>query len=452
MQVTQTTSEGLKRAFKVVVPAADLAQRTDAQLSDLRGKVRINGFRPGKVPVSHLKRLYGRSVMAEVVNSMVGEANRKIVEEHAIRLAMEPKLDFEGGQDGITSVLTENKDLAWTVEVEVLPTFEVGDLSGLDIEKPMAAVDDAAVQERLEDLARRNATYADKPAGAKAAKGDRVVVDFVGKIAGEPFEGGTGTDVSVDIGQGGFIPGFEDQLIGGTAGDQKTIDITFPANYLSANLAGKAATFDVTVKAVQEAGELAIDDALAQSVGMESLEKLRQAIRASIQRDYDAASRRWVKRQLLDALDAKFSFDLPPSLLEQEFANIWRQVEADMKTSGRTFEDEKTTEEAARDDYRKIAARRVRLGLVLADIGEKAKIQISDEEISRAVMERARQFPGQEQKVWDFYRRTPQAVAELRAPIFEEKVVDHLLKSAKVTEKAVTKDELFKDDEGEDAA
>jgi trigger factor len=449
MQVTQTLAEGLKREFKVVVPAADLASRANAQLEEMKDKVRINGFRPGKVPVAHLKRLYGRSVMAEIVNSMVGEANKKIVDDNQIKLAMEPKLDFEGGDEGVKSVLDGASDFAWTVSVEVLPSFEIGDVSGIAIEKPVATVEDADVQARLEDLARRNVTYADKKKGAKSAKHDRVVVDFVGKIDGEPFEGGNGTDISVDLGSNSFIPGFEDQLVGVKAGEEKTVEVTFPGNYLAKNLAGKTATFDVTVKAVQEPGELVIDDALATSVGLESLDKLKEAIRSTIEREYAGATRRKVKRQLLDALDEKFTFELPPTLVEQEFTNVWRQVEQDMKASNRTFADEGTTEEAAREDYRKIASRRVRLGLVLAEIGEKNNIQVSEEEVTRAVVERARQFPGQEQQVWEFYRKTPAAVAELRAPIFEDKVVDYLLELAKVTEKPVSKDELLQDDEGD---
>jgi trigger factor len=447
MQVTQTLADGLKREFKIVVPAADIATRADAQLSEMKDKVRINGFRPGKVPVSHLKRLYGRSVVAEIVNTMVGEANKKIVDENNIKLAMEPKLDFEGGDDGVKSVLEGQADFAWTVSVEVLPSFEIGDVSGLKIVKPVAEVEDSAVQTSLENLARRNVSYSDKKKGAKAAKNDRVIVDFTGKIDGEPFEGGTGNDISVDLGSNSFIPGFEDQLDGVKAGDQKTIDVTFPGNYLAKNLAGKAATFEVTVKSVQGPGELVVDDELAKSVGLEGLDKLKDAIRESLGRDLAAASRRKVKRQLLDALDEKYSFDLPPTLLEQEFTNVWRQVENDMKASNKTFADENTTEEAAKEDYRKIAARRVRLGLVLAEIGEKNNIQVTEEEVTRAVVERARQFPGQEQQVWDFYRKNPQALAELRAPIFEDKVVDFILELAEVTEKKVSREELMEDEE-----
>lgn len=447
MQVTQTLADGLKREFKVVVPAADIASRADAQLEDMKGKVRVNGFRPGKVPVAHLRRLYGRSVTADVVNNFVGEANRKIVDENQIKLAMEPKLDFGADDEGVTQVLDGKADLAWTVAVEVLPTFEVGDINGIKIVKPVAEVADEEVQSRLEDLARRNVTYADKKAKSKAENLDRVIVDFVGKIDGVEFEGGKGEDISVDLGSKTFIPGFEDQLIGVIAGQEKTIEVKFPSNYASDLLAGKDATFDVKVKAVQAPGELVIDDELAKSIGLESLDKLKEVIKTSIEGEYNAASRSKVKRQLLDALDAKYSFDLPPTLFQQEFDNVWLQVEREMQQTGRTFEEENTTEEAAKEDYRKIAARRVRLGLVLAEIGESNKIQVTDEEATRAVIERARQFPGQERQIWEFYTKNPQAIAELRAPIFEDKVVDYILSLADVTENKVSKEELFKEDD-----
>ncbi|CAM5767049.1 trigger factor [Labrys miyagiensis] len=449
MQVTQTLADGLKREFKVVVPAADIASRADAQLEDMKTKVRVNGFRPGKVPVAHLRRLYGRSVTADIVNNFVGEANRKIVDDNQIKLAMEPKLDFGADDEGVTKVLDGKADLAWTVAVEVLPSFEVGDVSGIKIVKPVADVADSEVQSRLEDLARRNVTYSDKKAKSKAENHDRVIVDFVGKIDGVEFEGGKGEDISVDLGSNTFIPGFEDQLIGVVAGEEKTIDVTFPVNYASETLAGKAATFDVKVKAVQAAGELVIDDELAKSVGLELLDKLKEVIKTSIENEYASVSRSKVKRQLLDALDAKYSFDLPPTLFQQEFDNVWLQVEREMAQSGRTFEQENTTEEAAKEDYRKIAARRVRLGLVLAEIGESNKIQVTEEEATRAVIERARQFPGQERQIWEFYTKNPQAIAELRAPIFEDKVVDYILGQADVTEDKVSKEELFKEDDEE---
>ena len=276
------------------------------------------------------------------------------------------------------------------------------------------------------------------------------MVDFVGRIDGTEFEGGNGQDIRVELGSNTFIPGFEEQLLGLKAGDTKLVKVSFPENYLAPHLAGKAAEFDVTVKDVEAPGELVIDDELAKGFGMESLDKLKDAIRGAVQRDFDAQSRRKVKKELLDALDAKYSFELPPSLVEQEFTAVWAQVEGDMKTNNRTFADEDTTEDEARADYRKIAERRVRLGLVLAQIGEKSDIKISDDEVTQALVERVRQYPGQEKQVWDFYRKNPQALAEIRAPLFEEKVVDQILSQVKVVDETVSKEALFGDEDGEE--
>jgi trigger factor len=279
--------------------------------------------------------------------------------------------------------------------------------------------------------------------------GDRVVVDFVGRIDGTEFEGGNGQDIRVELGSNTFIPGFEDQLVGLKAGDTKLVKVTFPANYMAAHLAGKDAEFDVTVKEVEAPGELKIDDEMAKGFGMESLDKLKEAISDAIKRDFDTQSRRKVKKDLLDALDAKYSFELPPTLVEQEFTAVWSQVMGDMKSNNRTFEDEETTEDEAKAEYRKIAERRVRLGLVLAQIGEKSDIKISDDEVTQALIERVRQYPGQERQVWEFYQKNPQALAEIRAPLFEEKVVDQILSQVKVNEETVSKDALFSDEDEE---
>lgn len=451
MQVTQTLSDGLKREFKVVLPAKDLADRLAAQLEDLKDKVQIKGFRPGKVPASHLRRVYGRSVMGDLVQELVNEGNRIIIEEHKIKLAMQPEIIFPEDKEKVEAIMEARGDLEYSVKVEVLPEISVGNFSGIAVTREVAEVPDSEVDESLKRMADQNKPYAPKKDGAKAAKGDRVVIDFVGKIDGVPFDGGTGTDIPVEIGSGSFIPGFEDQLIGVKNGDTLVINATFPENYNAAQLAGKAATFDTTVKAVEEPGETKIDDEFAKGFGLEDLAKLKDAIKASILNEWQSVARRKLKKQLLDALDAQYSFELPPTLVEQEFNGIWGNVEAELKAAGKTFADEDTTEEEARAEYKKIAERRVRLGLVLAEIGEQAKIQITDEELTQGVIERARQFPGQEKMVWDFYRKNPQAMAEIRAPIFEEKVIDHILASAKVTDKSVSKDELFKEEDEDDS-
>ena len=447
MQVTETLSQGLKREFKVVLPATELEERLTSELSTLKDRVRINGFRPGKVPVGHLRKVYGRSVMADVLQNAVNEANRKIVEDNGLKLAHEPQVQFPESQEEVEKAMDAKGDLAFTVALEVLPVFELADLSDVAVKKPVAEIGDAEVNESLERMAKQNRSFETKDGAA--VDGDRVVVDFVGRIDGAEFEGGKGEDIRVELGSNTFIPGFEDQLLGLKAGDTKLVKVTFPVNYMAAHLAGKDAEFDVTVKEVEAPGELKIDDEMAKGFGMESLDKLKDAIRDAIKRDFDAQSRRKVKKDLLDSLDAKYSFELPPTLVEQEFAAVWSQVVGDMKSNNRTFEDEDTTEEEAKAEYRKIAERRVRLGLVLAQIGEKSDIKISDDEVTQALIERVRQYPGQERQVWEFYQKNPQALAEIRAPLFEEKVVDQILSQVKVDEQTVSKEVLFSDEDEE---
>ena len=451
MQVTETLAQGLKREYKVVLPMADLASRLDKELDDLKGKVRINGFRPGKVPVAHLKRVYGRSVMADVMQNAVNEANKKIVEDNNIRLAQEPKIDFVGGQDEVEKALAVQADLAFTVNLEVLPKFDVGNFDDVELERLTAEIADSEVDEAINRMATQNKPFTPKEEGAVAASGDKVTIDFLGKIDDVAFEGGAATDADLVLGSGQFIPGFEEQLEGAKAGEERKVNVTFPEAYQSADLAGKAAVFDVTVKAIAAPGEVVIDDEFAKGYGLEGLDKLKEAIRANIQREYSKAGREKLKRGLLDALDKKYSFELPEGLVEQEFTSIWTQVQNEQKQAGKSFEDEGTTEEAARADYRKIAERRVRLGLVLAEVGEKAAVKVTDEEVGQGVVERARQFPGQEKMVWDYYQKNPEALAQIRAPIYEEKVVDHIVGLSKVTERVVSKDELFKAEEDQKA-
>ncbi|WP_341989809.1 trigger factor [Azorhizobium sp. AG788] len=445
MQVTETQAEGLKRAYTVVLPAAELDAKAKDRLIELKDKVKINGFRPGKVPVAHIKALYGKSVMAEVIDQAVTEANGKIVEDNGLRLALPPKVELPQSEDEVKSVIEGLTDLTYTVELEVLPKIELGNFKDIAIEKPVAIVTDAEVDETVTRLAEGNRPYT--PKDGAAASGDRITVDFVGSIDGVPFDGGAGEAVPVVIGSNSFIPGFEEQLIGLSAGEERTVNVTFPVNYLSDTLAGKDASFAVKASAVEAPGEMAIDDAFATSLGQESLEKLKEQVRERIVKEHDGATRQKVKRALLDALDATHKFDVPPTLVSQEFDGVWGQVQQDLAQQKRTFADEGTTEEDARVEYQRIAERRVRLGLVLAEIGERNNIQVTDDEVTRAVVERARQFPGQEQQVWDYYRRTPQAMASLRAPLFEEKVVDFLLELANVTEKPVSREELYKEDE-----
>ena len=450
MQITETLAEGLKRQYKVVVPAGDLAKRLDAELVSLQKRANLPGFRPGKVPQQHLRRVYGKSVMADVLQNAVNEVNRKIVDDNGLKLAFEPAVNFPQEQSEIEQVIAAKSDLEYTVALEVLPKIELADHSDISIDKPVAEVPEADIQAAIERMAEPSRPYTDKGA-EPAAKGDRVTVDFVGRIDGVEFEGGKGEGIQVVLGSNSFIPGFEDQVEGMKPGDTKLVKVRFPDNYQAPGMAGKDAEFDVTAKLVESPGPLALDDELAKQYGLESMDKLKDAIRASLAGELEGVARRKMKRKLLDALDAKYAFDLPPTLLEQEFGSIWNNVVTEMKAANKTFEDEGTTEADARNDYMKIAARRVRLGLVLAEIGEQAKVQVTDDEVSQGLVARARQFPGQEKQVWEFYRKNPERLAEIRAPIFEEKVVDHILGQVKVNETPMTKEALLAEDEAEDA-
>jgi trigger factor len=452
MQVTETVNQGLKREYRVVVPAVDLGVRVEKYLGDLKPKVRLNGFRPGKVPLEHLRRLYGRSAMAEVIEETVRDANAKIVSDHSLKLAAQPKVNLPQDQTAIEQVINGKADLDYTVALEVVPAIALTDFKGIKLEKPVAAVTDDEIEQALARIVEQNRPYAAKPEGTKAEPGDRLTISFVGTVDGKPFEGGTADDIAVHLGSGSFIPGFEDQLVGTGAGEQRTVTVTFPADYGNHDLAGREAVFAVTAKQIEAPGTVTLDDEFAKGLGLESLAKLRDAVRDRLQRDNAAASRQRVKRKLLDELDQRHKFEAPETLVNEEFENVWQTITEDLKQQGRSFEDEGTTEEKAREEYRAIAERRVRLGLVIAEIGEKNNIKVTDEEVSRAVVERARQFPGRERELWEFYQKNPNAMASLRAPIFEQKVVDFMLELADVTEKPVSRDELYKEDEPETAA
>ena len=447
MQVTETLSEGLKREYKVVVPAAELDAKVNQRLDDLKGRVRINGFRPGKVPVAHLKRMYGRSAMAEVIEATVRDTNNQIVSERGFKLAADPKVTLPTEEGAIEQLIDGKSDLNYTMALEIVPPIALGDFKTIKLTKLTADVAETEVEEGIKNIADQNRPYTPRPQGEKAAKDDRTTISFAGTIDGKPFEGGTGDDAVVLIGSNTFIPGFEDQLIGITTGETRTLKVTFPAHYMKEDLAGKDAEFVVTAKSIEAPGTVTIDDEFAKALGLESLEKLRDAVKDRITREHASMSRQKIKRALLDELDKMHKFDPPPTLVEEEFDRVWKSVLQELENERKTFADENTTEEKAKAEYRAIAERRVRLGLVLAEIGEKNNITVTDDELSRAVMDRARQFAGQEQRVWDYYRQNPQAVAALRAPIFEEKVVDFLLELASVKDSKVSREELYKDDE-----
>ncbi|WP_027156230.1 trigger factor [Mesorhizobium sp. WSM2561] len=451
MQVTETLNSGLKREIKITVPAGDMEAKLMARLSDARTKVRINGFRPGKVPVQHLRKVYGKSFMAEVVNEILNDSTRSIITGRGEKAAMQPEVIMTEDEKEAEKILAGGADFEFRLNYEIIPPIEIKDFSDIKVTRQVFDVPDSEIDEQVKRVAESARTY--EPKTGKAAEGDRVTIDYVGKIDGEAFSGGAGTDQPLVLGSKEFIPGFEDQLIGSKAGDERQVTVTFPENYQAAHLAGKEATFDVTVKEVSQPGALEINDEMAKNLGLESLERLREVVRGQIENQFGSMTRQKIKRQLLDQLDAAYSFEAPSKLVEAEFNNIWNQVNRDLEAAGRTFADEETTEEEARAEYMRLAERRVRLGLVLAEIGEKAGVTVSDEELQRGLLEQVRRYPAnQQQEAFEFYRSNPEALNTLRAPLFEEKVVDHLLSQISVTDVKVSKEELMADDEDSETA
>ena len=444
MQVTETLNEGLKRKLAVVIPAKDLNQRLDAKLDEIKGQANLKGFRPGKVPVAYLKKVYGRSAMSEVMTDAINTTVQKTLDERSERAAVQPKVDLTEDQAEINRVLEGQADLAFDVSYEVLPPVALMDFKSVKIEKPVVEISDQDVDAEVERVFRQNRGYEDKGDEAVVADGDRLGLSFAGKIKGKPFEGGSADHAHLTVGSGEFIPGFEEQLIGMKKGETRQIEVTFPKDYGKEDLQGKKATFDVTILHVDgpNAGEL--NDEFAQKLGLENVAALREAVREQMVAALAQMSRQAMKRQILDALDEGHKFDVPEQLVDAEFNTIWERVKHEIEHHGRSFEDEGTTEDEARAQYKKIAERRVRLGLVVAEIGNANKVQVTEEEHQQALIAEVRRFPGQEQQVYDYYRKNPNALASLRAPVFENKVVDFVAELAQSTEKKMTREELAK--------
>ncbi|MBD8554608.1 trigger factor [Rhizobium sp. CFBP 8762] len=450
MQVIETLADGLKRELKVVIPAKDMEAQMNERLADAKNKVRINGFRPGKVPVAHLKKMYGKSIMADLVNEIVRDKPQEILSGRGEKSATQPEVAMTEDEAEADKILDAKADFEFTLAYEVIPAIELKDNSGIAVTREVVEIGEEEVNEQILRIAESARTYEAKDGAAE--NGDRVTIDYLGKVDGEAFDGGKDEDAELVLGSNRFIPGFEEQLVGLKAGDEKVITVTFPAEYPAANLAGKEATFDISVKQVAAAAELEINDDLATKLGLESVDRLKDVVRGQIESQFGSMTRQKVKRQILDQLDEMYQFDTPQRLVDAEFENIWRQINTDLQQAGKTFADEDTTEEEARVEYGKLAERRVRLGLVLSEIGEKAGVQVSDEEMQRSLYEQLRQFPGQEKQILDYFQKTPGAAASLRAPIFEEKVVDQLLTEISVTDKVVSKEELMADDEADEAS
>ena len=434
MQVTETLSDGLRRGFSVVVPADELKGRRDRRLAELGQGLKLPGFRPGKVPMSVVRQRYGMAVQAEVLEQSVSEATEKLLEDRGLRPAMQPKVDLKGEGDG--------SDLSFTVEMELLPEITVPDLGAISLTRLVSAPSDELIDRALDEVAKRNRTVEDVTEARPAARGDVLVTDFVGRIDGAPFEGGTANDVPVEVGGEGFIPGFTEQLEGMSAGETRSIEVTFPAEYQAAELAGKQAQFEIVAKALRSGKVPAVDAELARKIGFEEIGRVRDAIREQMVQEYHQLSRMRLKRELLDALAARTDFEAPASMVDAEFGQIWSRIEADRAAGKLDAEDQEKDEQTLRADYRAIAERRVKLGLLLAEVGRLKGIQVGQDELFRAMRSEAARYPGQEQKVLDFFKNNPRAAETLRGPIYENKVVDYVLELAQVDEKEVSPEEL----------
>ena len=445
MQVTQISGEGLSRVYGVKIGAAELGEKLEAKIAEIAPRLNIRGFRPGKVPTAHVRRIYGRALMGELVEQTINETSQKVLEDNGLRAASQPDLK---PQSDMEQVIAGKVDLDYELNVEVMPDFEPMDVSALTLERLVYEPTAAEVDEALADLAKQSRTYEDRTGKAvKAREGDQLVIDFVGRIDGEAFDGGTAEDAELVIGSGQFIPGFEDQLTGAAPGDEKTVKVTLPDDYSVERLKGQKAEFEVKVKAVRAPVEAPADDSLAERLGMGDLEALKNALKTNIESQYASTSRFKLKRALLDRLDAGHDFALPPRMVEAEFASIWSQVEADRERGELAPEDEGKSEETLKGEYRKIAERRVRLGLILAEIGRRSDVNVSEQELNEALRQEALRYGAQAQQIFDMLRQNPDAQAQMRAPIYEEKVVDLILSRANVADKPVGKDELMAEDE-----
>jgi trigger factor len=445
MNVTETLAQGLKREYKVVIPAQDLAAKYSDKLAKLTQNVRLPGFRPGKVPPALLRKRYGDALASEVVEEAVSENASKALTDKGLRPALQPKL-LEVGK------FEEGKDLEFRFAVEALPDIEPMDFRQLALERVKVGVEEADVDTALKRLTEGNPDLKAADAGRKAEKGDVLVIDFAGTVGGAAFPGGSAEGHHLRLGSGSFIPGFEDQLLGTTANEQRDVKVTFPADYGAKNLAGKEAAFAVTVKEIKQPVPAEPSDTFAERVGAKNLDDLKTQIRKQIEADYSSLARMRLKRQLLDKLAEGHEFAVPEGMVEAEFNLIWREVEEQKKAGQMDEADKAKSEDELKADYRKIAERRVRLGLLLAEVGKRNKIEVSREELGQAIVREAQRYPGQERKVIDYYQQNNEALSQLRAPLYEDKVVDYILELAKVSEKSVTPKELTALAEAESAA
>ncbi len=443
MQVVEKSGEGLSRSYGVSVPAAELGAALDARIAEILPTLQLKGFRPGKVPKAHVKKLYGKALMGEVIEKTINETSQQVLSDHQLRIASNPDLKPVSDMD---QVVAGTQDLAYDLEVEIMPDFEPFDVAQLKLTRPVYHSSEEEVSAALAELVAQNKTYAAFDDRA-AQTGDQVLMDFVGKIDGEAFEGGAAENAEIVLGSGQFIPGFEDGLMGAKGGSDVLVNVDFPADYGATQLAGKAAVFEVAVHEVRIPQEAVADDALAERLGMTDLAALTEALRNNLDSEFNQASRFKLKRALLDALDERHDIQLPPRMVEAEFAGIWTQVEKDKADGEVSPEDAEKSDDDLRAEYRKIAERRVRLGLVLAEIGRRANVQVTDAEIGDAMRTEAMRYGDQAQAIFDMMRQNQNYRAQIQAPLYEEKVVDHIVGLATVEDAPVSKEELLKDDD-----
>ena len=443
MQVTEVSAQGLKREYRIVVPAGEIDTRVRTRLERLQRTMRMPGFRPGKAPLPLLRKQYGRSVLSEVLQEAVDEGTKRTVDENQLRPAMRPEIVGVGEFD-------EGKDLEFQVNLEVLPEVPEVDVEALELTRLVAEVDDARVEETVERLAKARQQFAPPAEPRPAEEGDQLLIDFDGSIDGKPFAGGSGKEFALVLGGRGMIPGFEEGLAGASAGERRQVAVTFPADYGAPEVAGKEAVFDVLVREVREARPVGLDDEFAKGMGAEGLDDLKRQVRERFAEQYRDAARTRMKRALLDSLAERYRFEVPQNMVEAEFGSIWKQLKDEMERTGAAAEEAGKPEAELEAEYRAIAERRVRLGLILSDLGTRNGVRVEGEELQRAVVREAQRFPGQERQVFDFFRNNAGALEQLRAPIYEEKVCDLIFSRAKVAERPVSAEELLRDPE-EDA-
>lgn len=441
MQVTETLNEGLAREFTIVVPQGDIEEKVSAKLKEINTSVTLPGFRPGKVPEKVLRRRFGKSILGEVLETVVDESCTKALSDAELRPALKPKIEI--------TEFDEGTDLKYDMKVEIIPEIPPMDFSNLKLERLTAEVAENTVTEALERIAKNHGTQEDLEETRPAVQGDLAVIDFLGKVDGAPFDGGKGEDFLFELGSGEFIPGFEEQVAGMSLGDEKIIPVTFPQDYEAEELAGKEAVFDVTLKGLKMSRPAELNDELASEFGAENLEKLKERVKSSYEEEYASAGRRKLKRKLLDALAEGYDFDLPPTLVVNELDGIIKQIE-NAREHGHEEDDTKgKSEQELREEFGDIARRRVRLGLLLAEVGRAQDIQISQDDVHKVMIQNAFLYPGQEQQIIEYYKSNPQALQAVEGSVYEEKVVDYILERAEINEKTVSVDELLEDDEEE---